>query len=149
MDSSFNETDDYVRPPDESFSEQLIEDTRSEFEKQMDEAMYISMQEMSRQQDIHRQYEEQLLNDYSDETNRRTEIFKEFLFNINKIGRFDKEVREIYDIIDPIIESYCSQYIQSCELDEETYDKIFTTLKKIRNNQFVFDMLKTIIFKEM
>jgi hypothetical protein len=149
MDSSFNDIDDNIRPPDESFNERLLEDTRTEFEKQIDDAIYISMQEMNKQQDINKQYEDLIINNYTDETNRRTGIFKEFLVNIHKIGKFDKEVREIYDIIDPIIESYCSQYIEVCELDEQTYDKIFNILKKIRNNQIVFDTLKTIILKEI
>ncbi len=48
-------------------------------------------------------------------------------------------------MIDPIIDSYCSQSIQSCELDEETYDKNFNTLKKIRNNPLTLTTFKTII----
>jgi hypothetical protein len=56
-------------------------------------------------------------------------------------------VREIYEIIDPIIESYCNQIIQVCELDDETYNRIFSLLKKIRNNKLVFDTLQNIILK--
>lgn len=143
-----NFQEDNIRPPDEVVREQLMEDTRSEFEKQMDEAMYLSMQEMNQQHDIYRQYEEKLIEDHKSETDRRNELFKDFTFNLIKIGKFDKEVREIYEILDPIIESYCKQYIQTCELDVETYDKIFDTLKKIRNNQQAFDTLKTIILRE-
>ena len=148
MDSSFNDIDDNIRPPEESFNERLLEDTRTEFEKQIDEAMYLSMKEINQQQDINRQYEEQLMKDYFEESNRRKDIFKDFLFNLNKLIKFDKDIREIYNIIEPIIESYCGQYIQSCELDTETYDKIFDTLKKIRNNQIAFDTLKSIILME-
>lgn len=140
--------EDNVRPPDDVISEQLLEDNRSDFEKQMDEAMYLSLQELKQQSDINRDYEEQLLKDYDVESKRRTDIFKEFLFNLNKISKFDKEVREIYDIIDPIIDSYCGQFIETCELDEKTYDNIFNTLKKIRNNQQTLDILKTIILRE-
>lgn len=146
--SNNEDNEDNIRPPDEVISEQLLEDDRDEFQKQMDEAMYLSMQETTRQRDINREYEEQILKDYRSETNRRTEIFKDFLFNLNKVGKFDKEVREIYDILDPIIESYCGQFIETCELDEETYEKIFNTLKKIRNNQQTLDTLKTIILRE-
>ena len=148
MDSSFNDIDDNIRPPEESFNERLLEDTRTEFEKQIDEAMYLSMKEINQQQDINRQYEEQLMKDYFEESNRRKDIFKDFLFNLNKLIKFDKDIREIYNIIEPIIESYCSQCIEVCELDEETYDKIFDTLKKIRNNQIAFDTLKSIILME-
>lgn len=143
----FNE-DDNIRQPDEVVRETLLEDTRSDFEKEIDEAMYLSMQEINQQQISNKQYEEQLLKDYDNETKRRAEIFKEFLFNLNKVGKFDKEIREIYNILDPIIESYCGQFIQTCELDGETYDKIFVILKKIRNDQQAFDTLKTIILRE-
>jgi hypothetical protein len=140
--------DDNIRPPDDVVRETLLEDTRSDFEKQLDETMYLSMQEINYQQDIYHQYEEQLVKNYALESNRRNEIFKKFLFNLNKVGKFDNEVREIYNILDPIIESYCGQYIETCELDGETYDKIFDTLKKIRNDQQAFDALKTIILRE-
>ena len=68
--------------------------------------------------------------------------------NMTKLCRFDNEVREIYNILDPIIESYCGLYFETCELDQQTYDKIFNTLKKIRNDQQAFDTLKTIILRE-
>ncbi len=143
-----NFDEDNIRHPDEVVNEQLIEDTRTYFEKQIDEAIYISSKEVRENQILHKQYEDKILQDYAKETNRRREIFKEFLFNLNKIGKFDKEVREIYDILDPIIDSYCSQIIQSCELDETSHDKIFNTLKKIRNNKLTLDTLKTIILIE-
>lgn len=143
---NFNE--DNIRPPDETVRERLLEDTRSDFEKQLDEAMYLSIQEITQQRHINEQYEDQLLKDYAKETDRRNELFKDFLFNLNKIRKFDKEIQEVHDIIDPIIDAYCGQYIQSYELDEETYDKIFNTLKKIRINQQTLYTLKIIILRE-
>ena len=140
--------DDNIRPPDEIVRETLLEDNRDEFQKQMDEAMYLSMQEMNQQREINQQYEQQLLKNYADETKRRIDLFKNFMSNLTRLCGFDKEVREIYNILDPIIESYCGQYIETCELDVETYDKIFDTLKKIRNDQQAFDTLKTIILRE-
>lgn len=140
--------DDNIRPPDEVVRETLLEDTRSDFEKQMDEAMYLSMQEMKQQREINEQYEEQLLKNYADETKRRINLFKNFMANMTKLCRFDNEVREIYNILDPIIESYCDLYFETCELDGGTYDKIFDTLKKIRNDQQALDTLKTIILRE-
>jgi len=143
-----NFQEDNIRPPDEAVRETLLEDTRSDFEKQLDEAMYLSIQEINQQININNQYEEQLVKNYALESNRRNEIFKKFLFNLNKVGKFDKKVGEIYDILDPIIDSYCGQYIETCELDGETYDKIFNTLKEIRNDQQAFNILKTIILRE-
>jgi hypothetical protein len=153
-----NFEEDNIRRPDKVINEQLIEDvdvidefefkdTRDEFEKQLDEAMYLSIQEMNQQKNINQNYEEKIRKEYDDETIKRREIFSEFLFNMNKIKNLDKEINEIYNIIDPIIEAYCGQLIQSCEFDEKTYNKIFNTIKKIRNNKIAFDTLKTIIFK--
>lgn len=137
-----------IRPPDEVISEQLINDGRSDFQKQLDEAIYLSIQEINQQREINIQYEEQLLKEYSDETNRRTDLFKNFKVNMIKLSKFDKEIKDVYNIIEPIIDSYCGQYIQTCELDKETYNKIFSIIKKIRNEQIVFNALKEIILIE-
>jgi len=143
-----NFQEDNIRTPDEVVREKLLEDTRSDFEKELDEAMYLSIQEINKQLYINNQYEEQLLKDYASETKKRTSLFKNFIANLTRLCGFDKEVREIYNILDPIIESYCGQIIETCELDGETYDKIFNTLKKIRNDQQAIDILKTIILRE-
>jgi hypothetical protein len=149
MDNSFNNTDDeFIRPPDETFREQLIQDDRCKFDKEMDEALQLSLEEFSQQQKVFNSYEENLINEHISETKRRREIFKDFLFNIYKVSKIDKEVREIYDILDPIIDAYCGQYIETCELDEQTYDKIFNILKNIRNNKQTLEVLKTIILRE-
>jgi hypothetical protein len=128
MDNSFNDTEDNIRPPDEVRVDQFLEDTRSNFEKEIDEAIYLSYQDIREKQELSKNYEEQILKEYNEESNRRRDIFKDLLLSLNKITRFDKEIREIYEIIDPIIESYCSQYIEICELDEKTHDKIFGLL---------------------
>ena len=140
--------DDNIRPPDDVVSEQLLEDTRSNFEKEIDEALYLSFQDMREKEDLSRKYEEQILKDYNEETFKRKQIFEKFLFDLNKISKIDKEIREIYDIIDPIIESYCSQFINKCEFDIETYEKIFKLLGKIRTDKVAVEFLKTVILKD-
>jgi len=148
MDDSFNDFEDNIRPPDEVRTERLMEDTRSDFQKEMDEAMYLSMQEMKQVQDINAQYEEEIMKQYNEETIRRKEIFTKFLLDLNRLNKIDKEVREIYEIVEPIIDSYCLQYIQICELDSETYEKIFKLLGKIRTDKNAIEILKTIILKD-
>jgi hypothetical protein len=148
MDSAFNDNEDNIRPPDNVVSEQLLEDTRSDFEKQIDEAIYLSYQDIREKEILSRKYEEQILKDFIEESNKRKQIFEKFLFDLNKVGKFDKEVREIYYIIEPIVESYCSQYINKCELDLETYEKIFKLLGKIRTDKTAVEFLKTIILKD-
>ena len=139
------DNEDNIRPPDDVVSDQLLEDTRSDYEKQIDEAIYLSCKEMREKQDFSRKYEEQLIKDYNEETNKRKQNFEKFLFDLNKIGKMDKEIREIYDIIEPIIESYCNQYINICELDIDTYEKIFKLLGKVRTDKAAIETLQTII----
>jgi len=145
MDNTFNDNEDNIRPPDDIISEQLLEDTRSEYEKQIDEAIYLSYKDIREKEDLSRKYEEQILNDFNEETNKRKQTFEKFLFDLNKVGKIDKEIREMYEIIEPIIDSYCNQYINKCELDVETYEKIFKLLGKVRTDKFAVETLKTII----
>jgi hypothetical protein len=140
--------EDNIRPPDDVISDQLLEDTRSDYEKEIDEAIYLSYQDVREKQDLSKKYEEQVLKEYNEESNKRKKIFEKLLFDLNKVAKIDKEVREIYDIIEPIIESYCNQYIHKCEFDEETYEKIFKLLCKIRTDKNAVEFLKTIILKE-
>ncbi len=142
---NYSEYNDEIREPDSVISEQLLNDNRTEFQKQMDEAMYISLQEIKKYEELNQKYENELIQQYVEETTRRKELFTSFLFDLNRLMKLDKEVREIYQIIEPIIDSYCSQIIQICELDEETYKKIFNLLGKIRVNKVGLEILKNII----
>ena len=137
--------DDDIRPPDEVIRGQLIEDNKSNSDKEIEEAINLSLQELNKEKINQIEYEIEIMNNYTNEVNRRKEIFKDFLFHLNKISKFDKEISAIYDIIEPIIESYCNQMIDKCELDKITYDKIFNTIKNIRNSKLVIEVLRTII----
>ena len=63
--------DDDVRPPDKVFKERLIQDTRSEFEKQIDETLYKSLQELKIQDEINMTFEEELIKTHTEEYNTR------------------------------------------------------------------------------
>jgi hypothetical protein len=147
MDPLFDDNennDDNIRSPDEVKREQLIEDTRCDFQKQMDEALYLSFQE---QQKINNEYEESIIKLYQEETCNRRNKFRQLLLDMNKLSVFDKEVKEIYDIIQPIIDAYCEQYIEICELDELTYERIIKIVSSIRTSKKNIELLKTIIIK--
>jgi hypothetical protein len=149
MDASFNDYDsfDEIRLPDEVIRERLVEDTRCEFQKQMDEALRLSMQDAINQEKIYQEYEDKILNEHVKETIERREKFEKLLMNINKLIRFDIVTKEVYEIIEPIIDNYCQKYIETWETDEETYNKIFKTLLTIRTDKKAIELLKTIIVK--
>ena len=56
-------------------------------------------------------------------------------------------MKEIYEIVEPIIYTYCEQNIETWETDEETYEKIFKNLSTIRTDKSALELLKYIIIK--
>jgi hypothetical protein len=148
MDSSFNQIEENIRPPDEVKREQLIEHNMSDFEKEIDKALNLSAEEFRKQQEYYDKYEEQLINEYGNSCKKKREIFENFLLDLNRLIKYDKEIKEIFNIIEPIIESYCNEYIQYINLDGITYHKIFDTLNKTRVNKDTLEILKNIILRE-
>jgi hypothetical protein len=144
--------DENIRTPDSIINEQLIQEQEQDLEmsynKDIEEAIYLSFQE-TKQSDIlneeNEKYEEQLIQQFQKETIERKKKFSQILFTMERLIKIDKEVNEVYEIIEPIIESYCNQMIEVCELDEKTYEKIFYIISKIRLNITNIDLLKTII----
>ncbi len=144
--------DENIRTPDSIINEQLIQEQEQDLEmsynKDIEEAIYLSFQE-TKQSDIlneeNEKYEEQLIQQFQKETIERKKKFSQILFTMERLIKIDKEVNEVYEIIEPIIESYCNQMIEVCELDEKTYEKIFYIISKIRLNIKNIDLLKTII----
>lgn len=149
MDLSFNGYEENIRVPDRTKREKLIEEDVpiSENDIQLNEALYLSLQEKSIQENINKLnnlYEERIKNEYINELNKRKSIFYNLLFELNKLIKYDKEIKEIYEIIEPVIDAYCNQYIEYYEIDEITYDKIFKIIGTMRINKDVVNTLKNI-----
>ena len=152
MDESFT-SDDYdydndIRPADGSKRELLQQDTRTEYEKQIEEAINLSSMEYREKEIKNERFEEEIIANHYKVYNERKDQFSVFLFDLGKLIRFDKETKEIYEIIEPIIDSYCNQYIDKCELDEITYDRIFNELKGIRTNKKNIEHLANLLIRK-
>jgi hypothetical protein len=152
MDSSFNDFEDNIRPPDKIKREILIEDSVpiNENDIELNEALYLSLQEKSIEDNnnkLNNLYEEKVKNEYITEVNKRKDVFYNLLFELNKLIKYDKEIKEIYEIIDPVIDAYCNQYIEYYEIDEITYEKIFKVIGTIRTTKNIIDSLKNILIK--
>ena len=143
MDESFNS----IRAPDEAKMERLTEENKSEYDKQMEEALYLSIQDFSNKEEIYKKYEDDILREHHSITRKRREMFSEFIFDIHKLVRFDKDIKEIYEIIEPIIDAYCEQYIKEYEIDSLTYDRIFKMISNVRTNKKNIELLKIIFVK--
>lgn len=148
MDSSMNYSEDYdeeIRPPDEVIREKLISNDNTFHDKQLEEVLYLSMQEAIEQEKKYQDYEDKIISYYSNETNIRREKFSKLLLDLNKVAKFDKTLRDTYEIIEPIIDAYCNHIIETYLVDEETYQCIFKNLNSIRTDKIIIGFLKTII----
>ena len=135
-----------IRLPDQAIYDKLVEaDEISDFDKEMEEAIKKSMKEFIEEDLINRQYEEELIKRYEKILFERKEQCREILIDIARLTLYDKEMKEIYEIIDPILECYCAQNIDFYEIDTKTYNRIYYLLSKIRTKPKNIEFLKTII----
>jgi hypothetical protein len=138
---------DNIRLPDKIVQEQLIQDNRSEYDKQVEEALNQSLSEYNEQKELNEKYEEELHQKSLIEMSNRKNKFKDLLIDLKKLINYDTEIKNIYEIIEPIIETYSMLYFETIEFDSETYDKIFSELGKIRTDKKNIENLKTVIIK--
>ena len=134
-----------IRKPDEAKREKLIADHCNEYNYEIDEALYQSMQDIILEQKRNEDYENELKNNFTKILSERSEIFKGLLFHMKRIACFDQNVKEIYEIIEPIIDAYCNQIIENCTIDQKTHERIFKTLSTIRTNKKSLKLLSMII----
>jgi len=131
-----------IRSPDESKIEQLIRDNRTDEEKELDEVLYQSLQDFHK---INEDYEQNIIKNFETQLNSRKTQFNDLINNLARISKYDNDVRTVFDIIEPIVESYCMSYLEVYEFDEITYNKIFKTISSIRGNKSGIESLKTIM----
>lgn len=143
-----NYSEDNIRPADPIIREQLIDDDISDFEKEIDVAIHLSCEEIRIQNEINNKFESDIIDQYNKELSERKNKCDLILLDIKKIIKFDKDIKEIYDIIEPILELYSYQNINYCVFDEKTYNRIFDLLSRIRTNKKNIEFLKSIITKE-
>lgn len=143
MDKSDYDMED-IRKPDNIINDQLLEDNRTIEEINTENALFLSMKELYETQKKSDEFEKQLIVEYINEKNKRKEEMEPILCKIAQVSNYDKNVKEIYKLIEPIIELYINQYINSYVVDDETYTRIFKVLSSIRIDQ---NILKNIITK--
>jgi len=145
--NNYTDNDNDIRSPDGVIKEQLNENPLRDYEQQEEDARYWSLLEFNEQKELNEKYEQELQENHIKEISIRKNKFTDLLNDLKKLINLDYEIKNIYEIIEPVIESYSGQYIESVEFDEITYDKIFKELSKIRTDKKNIENLKTIIIK--
>lgn len=140
---------DEIRPPDKVITEQLVTNTNtnnySDFDAELMEALKLSMRETVELERKNQEYEDKIMFDFLKEKTYRLEQFKDLLFDLNKLSKYDKSIKNVYEIIAPIVDTYCEQIIDVYNLDNETYNSIFKTLSTIRTNKKNIENLTKIL----
>lgn len=72
-----------------------------------------------------------------------------FKSKIQRLIYFEKGLKEIYELIKPIIELYENNELNYHETDNVTYDKIFNTLRSLRIPKEEWSILETIFVKKL
>lgn len=143
-----------IRLPDQVKRERLVPLEESNvysdscYDYDINKVIQMSLHEWNQQENSYAEFEEQIVYNHIMESEERRKNFKNILFNMSKIINYDKNMREIYEIINPIIENYCNQVFEHFEFDKTTYDRIFQTLRNIRTNKKEWDLLQTIFLQE-
>ena len=151
-DDDFEESN--IRPPDSVKTERLIDDFMEEdknllqdinllehnliqdtniyditFEKEVEQAFEESKKEFEERIARENEYENRIMQDYLTMVEKNKTKFQPLINDLNRLSKFDIDTREIYDILEPIIDSYCANILPFVEFDKVTYNRIFTPLK--------------------
>lgn len=132
-----------IRPPDQSKRETLLQDNRSDFDKQLDEALYQSLQLYQNEVQKHEDLEKKLIQQHREEIEKRKNLVRPILFELNRIRKYDLKIDEVFVMVESILDSYCGLEFEECYLDKKTYNTIFNGLTKIRINiEFLISIIK-------
>jgi len=139
-----------IRSPDEIKVEKLIETDSRDLSEDEEIKMVIvnSIQEFIEIQKQQDKYEDLILQEFKEMTKDRDKKVNNLVNTLKKLAKFDKKVQEVFDLIENFIEAYCLGYMDTYELDDITYDKIFNELSTIRINKIDIESLKEILKRE-
>jgi hypothetical protein len=154
-DFNFNNFNDYennqeIRPPDNPIREILVNDYYNDNiipcdYDDYDNALQLAYLESIKEQE---EYEKKQL-EMLEKTRLRVQSFKYVLLKIKKISMIDPQILKFYNIIEPMIDSYCGCNIDIHECDKAMYDEIFSTLKTIRLTETELELFKNLFVMEI
>lgn len=131
-----------IRSPDETKRETLLNDNSTfNEEEELNSVILKSIQEEE-------EYYDNQLNKIRELIKSRTPLFENINFTLKRIGTFDKNIQEIYEFIEYIIDAYCGGTIDFYKYDQVTYNKIMNALSGIRFSATEMDLLRQIIRRE-
>jgi 3-methyladenine DNA glycosylase Tag len=137
-----------IRKQDEIKVDQLTKNsTLTKEEQELNAAIMNSIEDFKEIQKQYDDFENNVIQNYEEIKEQREKQFSGFISSLKKVSKYDVKIKEIIEILEPVIEAYCFNYINDCEFDCITYEKIFSELNSVRVEKNVLELLKTIILK--
>lgn len=132
-------SDDEIRMPDEVYTDRLI-DERTEEELEMEKIINESIM-------LAEKNSEEKFKEFLDQIEERKNKYSNIVQKFKKLIKYDKEIKEIFELIDWIIDYYINMQIEYYTYDKDTYDKIFNIklLKQSRFSDYEIELLRNII----
>lgn len=134
--------DDPVRAPDAVIVDRLNDAPQTDYEFELAEAIHQSQNAFLADQIA---FEQNVVQTYRATYQSRKKVFEKLLFDLQKVGRIDKDIQFVYDLLEPVLEAYCAQYIETCNLGAETHAKVFRLLKSVRTDKEAIEALNSIL----
>jgi hypothetical protein len=82
----------------------------------------------------------------SEKIKENLEKFSNIRSQLKRVGRLDKDIQKLSDIIEPIIDVYCEDNTKKFEFDKDTYEFIMKNLKTIRLKSIELELIQGIIW---
>jgi len=149
-----NNMDEYVRQPDQSKTERLIDD---EFYNPIINAeindiktiLEHSRNEHLQSLQLREQHEiEQILQQQAQEQQIRQNKFQNTIIQLHKMSIFDQPNLYYYNLVLSIIEMYKNNYINEYRIKSKEYNNLFHVIQLIRIPLTELDELKKVILIE-
>jgi len=150
--------EEIIREPDKSYNEKLIEQEINEelnqktkencsAEDEIEIALNLSIKEYLEINEENDKYEKSCINDYENEIKYREKKFEKLLKDLQRLSIFDKSIKKLYEILEPIILNYIYNLDQNIinTLDNENINYIIKNLKTIRIDKDILDLLLNIL----
>lgn len=149
-DNNENNKDKYINEYDNNeyindYTNDYIKDYKEEDDEQLKLILELSKNEYISSQEIEEQKEIDTIIQHS---NVELDKYNSIKNKLNKILCFDKQNKEIYELILSIIQLYETGYITTYQSTAKEYNSIFFLLKTIRLTNDEENSLKSLIIEE-
>ncbi len=139
--------EDFVRSPDNPITQRLQEYTTNS-DSDLQHVLNMSRIEYEKKSKSYEEEQFQLLEaEYKIGCVQREAECSNIRVQFNRLSKFDKNIESLNILVNDVLDMYINGIIQNYELDENTYEYLFKTLKNVRLSDIDRKMLDKLFIK--